>query len=185
MRVHLYSGSTFPRAHAHAILHFFDHRPPFLPIIRLFNNLQRWSLNTIFLTLIPIALVFSIHSLTLITKLGKPACILKWSNSTTLKLGLCIISQAPRNSMVYLVRIQFLIMSAARLSLCLPLTALGKAKTCVTDNNITVFKKQTGHFPFHRIIFDKDSAKENNDKARFLCQHLRLSHLIFIYLHAI
>ena len=58
-------------------------------------------------------------------------------------------------------------------------------KLCVTDNNITVFKKQTGHFLFHRIIFDKDSAKENNDKARFLCQHLRLSHLIFIYLHAI
>ena len=50
---------------------------------------------------------------------------------------------------------------------------------------LTVFKKQTGHFPFHGIIFDKDSAKENNDKARFLGQHLRLSHLIFIYLHAI
>ena len=30
----------------------------------------------------------------------KPACILKWSNSTTLKLGLCIISQVPRNSIV-------------------------------------------------------------------------------------
>ena len=33
-------------------------------------------------------IVFSTHSLTLITKLGKPACILKWSNSTTLRLGL-------------------------------------------------------------------------------------------------
>ena len=54
-------------------------------------------------------------------RLGKPACILKWSNSTTLNFGLCIISQVPRNSMVYLVRIQFLMMSAARLSLCLPL----------------------------------------------------------------
>ena len=32
------------------------------------------------------------------TKLGKPACILKWSNSTTLKLGLWIISQVPRYS---------------------------------------------------------------------------------------
>jgi hypothetical protein len=37
---------------------------------------------------IPRALVFSIHSLTLITKLGKPTGILKWSNSTTLKFGL-------------------------------------------------------------------------------------------------
>ena len=47
--------------------------------------------------------------------------ILKWSNSTTLKFGLWIISQVPRNSIVYLVRIQFLMMSAARLSLCFPL----------------------------------------------------------------
>ena len=31
---------------------------------------------------------FSVHSDTLITKLGNPACDLKWSNSTTLKLGL-------------------------------------------------------------------------------------------------
>ena len=37
-------------------------------------------------------IVFSTHSLTLITKLGKPACILKWSNSTTLKLVYLSIS---------------------------------------------------------------------------------------------
>ena len=29
-------------------------------------------------------------------------------------------------------------------------------KLCVTDNNITVFKKQTRQFQFHGIIFDKD-----------------------------
>ena len=44
-----------------------------------------------------------------------------WSNSTTLKFGLWIISQVPRNSIVYRVRIRFLMMSAERLSLCLPL----------------------------------------------------------------
>jgi len=35
----------------------------------------------------------SIHSETLNTKLGKPAGVLKWSNSTTLKLGLLIDEQ--------------------------------------------------------------------------------------------
>ena len=34
------------------------------------------------------ALVLSTHSETLNTKFGNPAAILKWSNSTTLKLGL-------------------------------------------------------------------------------------------------
>ena len=38
--------------------------------------------------MILMAFVFSIYSLTLMTKLGKPAYILKWSNSTTLKFGL-------------------------------------------------------------------------------------------------
>ena len=44
LRAHLYPGSPFPRAHAHASLNFFDHRPPFPHIIRLFNDLQRWSI---------------------------------------------------------------------------------------------------------------------------------------------
>lgn len=53
-----------------------------------------------FFTIIPTALVFAIHSETLNTKLGKPACDLKWSNSTTLKPGLLICSQVPINSSV-------------------------------------------------------------------------------------
>lgn len=36
----------------------------------------------------PIAFVRSIHSEALNTNNGKPALILKWSNSTTLKFGL-------------------------------------------------------------------------------------------------
>ncbi len=45
---------------------------------------------------------------------GRPAFILKLSNSTTLKLGLYNSSQVPINSSVVLVLTQFLIISAAR-----------------------------------------------------------------------
>ena len=48
------------------------------------------------------------------TKLGSPAFILKWSNLTTLKPGLYNCSHVPKNSSVDLLRIQFLIISAAR-----------------------------------------------------------------------
>lgn len=50
-----------------------------------------------------------------------PACILKWSDSTTLKFGLVICSQTLKNSIAYLVLNQFLIISAALLSLSLAL----------------------------------------------------------------
>ena len=62
----------------------------------------------------PAALVFLIHCPGLKTKLGSPACILKWSNSTTLKSGLYISSHVPKNSRVARFLIQFLIISAAR-----------------------------------------------------------------------
>ncbi len=60
--------------------------------------------------------VFSIQLLTLIVKVGNPASFLKWSNSTTLKIGLYKVSQVPRNSMVLRFLIQFFMMSAARAS---------------------------------------------------------------------
>ena len=44
-----------------------------------------------------------------------PYSILKWSNSTTLKSGLYIVSNVPGNSSVERVRIRFLMTSAARL----------------------------------------------------------------------
>ena len=58
------------------------------------------------------ALVRSIHSEALSTNDGSPALFLKWSNSTTLKLELCICSHSPRNSMVLLSLSQFLTTSA-------------------------------------------------------------------------
>ena len=70
-------------------------------------------INTVFpITMTPNTTQF----VTLIVNVGRPADFLKWSNLTTLKFGLYIISHAPRNSIVALLRIQFFIMSTARLS---------------------------------------------------------------------
>ena len=88
-----------------------------------------------FRTISPIAFVLFTHSETEITKLGIPAWDLKWSNSTTLKLGLWICSQTPKNSKVYLVRSQFLIISA-------DLTLFSLEMSCL---NFVVFSVRNGH----------------------------------------
>lgn len=52
----------------------------------------------------PIAPVLSIHVLGFKTNELNPACCLKWSNSTTLELALCIVShppQLPRKRSIY------------------------------------------------------------------------------------
>lgn len=58
------------------------------------------------------ALVLSIHFCGDNTKEFNPASFLNWSNSTSLKLGLFNCSQTPKNSIVFLERNQFFIMSA-------------------------------------------------------------------------
>src|SRR5665213_1708967 len=60
----------------------------------------------------PIAFVFSIQRLGVITKLFIPACFLNPSNSTGLKFGLYIVSQKPKSSMVLRFLIQFFTMSS-------------------------------------------------------------------------
>lgn len=79
--------------------------------------------------------------------------VLKWSNSTTLKLGLFICSQVPKNSSVYRVLIQFLIISAARLSLYFCVCHIGKR------NVISLFHRYNRNFRVLYIDFWHNSAK--------------------------
>ena len=62
--------------------------------------------------IIPMAFVVFIHCCGDIVNALEPDSFLKWSNSTTLKLELCICSHSPRNSMVLLSLSQFLTTSA-------------------------------------------------------------------------
>jgi hypothetical protein len=62
------------------------------------------------------AFVLAIHSFVLSVNVCNLASLLKWSKSTTLKSGLYINSQVPKNSRVVRERNQFLITSAARLA---------------------------------------------------------------------
>jgi hypothetical protein len=58
------------------------------------------------------ALVDNIHFLGDRTKELLPDSFLNWSNSTSLKLGLCNFSHNPKYSIVLLLRSQFFITSA-------------------------------------------------------------------------